>query len=206
MCDTNSTHVARTYFNLLGGYNEQEQHSFHKGRNENASGTTWIPEVPKCFLKTLKKINEMIDNYARTLITELIGSPYGSPCFVAFLKILNKRKRKLFNSTCEKIISCCKNAETNDFSGLLLLFKDKIGSHFFQGVVSCESTAIGSQMYQVVCGSNFQQLAVHKHSNFVVQSLITSPYVATSEERFELVFTLVTSCIDQLYQEKRFGV
>ena len=67
-------------------------------------------------------------------------------------------------------------------SGLLLLFKDKIGSHFFQGVVSCESTAIGSQMYQVVCSNsiNFQQLAVHKHSNFVVQSLITSPYVATS--------------------------
>ena len=31
MCDTNSTHVARTYFNLLGGYSEQEQRAFHKG-------------------------------------------------------------------------------------------------------------------------------------------------------------------------------
>merc|ERR550534_971254 len=107
MCDTNSTHVARTYFNLLGGCVQQ---SSHKGKPSE----TWLPSPPSEFVKELKKLNEEIEKYNRTQMTELIGSAYGSPCFATLLKILNKRKRKLFNNLCEKIFTCCRNNETEE--------------------------------------------------------------------------------------------
>lgn len=210
VCGGYSTHVARSYFQALAGVvlPTTTKNINNKTATETESKEIVLSDkqVDTKLLKCFKNLVGVICSWDRKMSIETFTDVSGSPFVSTVLKVSRLRSIKTLNSLCAFIVTPA-SALANNNKQLVLVCKDKLGSHIMETLFEVGSKEACLQLYDVITNDDdtFMQLVLHSNANFVIQRMLSCRFLQF-KERFSKMYKLVSEAIPVIYGSHKMGV
>nr|XP_002125348.1 nucleolar protein 9 isoform X2 [Ciona intestinalis] len=182
------SHVARSMFSTLGGVILA---------TKDSGNDVIIPTLPQPSMTSLKVFVDEVCKLKRKNLVEILTNQSGTPSVSILLRVCNIRSEALIRSLCGKILKAC------DEGTLLILSKDRTGSHLVESLVEFGDVETCRKIYEIISTDEEKlvELACHPVANFVVQKLIENDKI-----EFDGIFSILSKEMLKIIHAGRPGV